>query len=356
VGILQDGLAEKSTESMPAPKISLKQFPQKRPWVGWIPMPPKRAKSCRVFSLEGRLSLVFSYYNVLDRHSLKLARVAAVNSGFVSQGLLIQLRSHHPSGCLLSELLQVVEGHYVVRAAVAVDGADLATAMAAAPTIEQAEDQARARVMAVLGLTPLNLPDAKSATPAARIPDMAVDVVPAPAVVLPVAAPEVLPELPIVPPPERVEDDEAGDSVASGSKSTKSKAKSTKAKAAKLEAEPEPLMVEITGGDDAPDAAPEEMEIEYEFTIEGDATDGPVDEPEAAPMVAPTIDLSDAIAQIGAEIERIGWTKKQGSGYLQEAYGKRTRAELTETELLSFLHYLKALPSKLQPALSDLPF
>jgi virulence-associated protein VapD len=70
----------------------------------------------------------------------------------------------------------------------------------------------------------------------------------------------------------------------------------------------------------------------------------------------PTIDLSDAIAQIGAEIERIGWTKKQGSSYLQEAYSKRTRAELTETELLSFLQYLKALPAKIAPALSDLPF
>jgi hypothetical protein len=311
-----------------------------------------------------------------DRHaivlSLKLARVAAVNSGFVSQGLLIQLRSHHPSACLLSELLQVVEGHYVVRAAVAVDGADLATAMAAAPTIEQAEDQARARVMAVLGLTPLNLPEAKSAVPAARIPDMAVAAVPLPAVVVPVpaavpevpaAVPEVLSELSIVPPPEApVEEHEAGDSGAAGSKSTKSKAKSTKTKAAKLEAvpEPEPLMVEITGGDDVPDDAPDdvpdEMEIEYEFTIEGDSSDIANDAPEPAALAAPTIDLSDAIAQIGAEIERIGWTKKQGSGYLQEAYGKRTRAELTETELLSFLHYLKALPSKLQPALSDLPF
>jgi hypothetical protein len=282
-------------------------------------------------------------------------RVATVNSGFVSQGLLIQLRSHHPSGCLSSELLQVVDGHYVVRAVVAVDGLTIATAMAADKTIEQAEDQARARVMAVIGLTPLHLGEPPRVEPkfepvAARIPDMVADVIPP--VLLPIDPPETL---------VAMDDDEMSpdDRASSSAKSTKSKAKSPKAKSKPEDVPPpEPLaellaapMVEITGGADATD----DMAIEYEFTIEGD--DEP-DPPSAMPSMpsAPTIDLSDAIAQIGAEIERIGWTKKQGSSYLQEAYGKRTRAELTETELLSFLQYLKALPAKIQPALSDLPF
>jgi hypothetical protein len=273
-----------------------------------------------------------------------------VNSGFVSQGLLIQLRSHYPTGCLQSALLQVVDGQYAVQVMVEVDGVAIATAMAAASTIEQAEDQARARVMAVLGLTPLPLSEPKLMPVAARIPD----VIPAAPMVAPIV-PElaIAPELAIVPPPAPDEDEPALDG--SSLKSTKSKAKSPKAKA-KAEPEPEPLMAEITGGEDDSD----EMAIEYEFTIEGDESDPAGDAMDAAAMaavpLAPSIDLSDAIAQIGAEIERIGWTKKQGSGYLQEAYGKRTRAELTETELLSFLQYLKALPGKLQPALSDLPF
>jgi hypothetical protein len=288
-------------------------------------------------------------------------RVATVNSGFVSQGLLIQLRSHHPSGCLSSELLQVVDGSYVVRAMVAVDGLTIATAMAAAPAIEQAEDQARARVMAVIGLTPLHLGEPKLADPqlvpaAARIPDMVADVMPPavmpPPVLLPIDSSETL---------VAMDDDEMSpdDRASSSAKSTKSKAKSPKAKSKPEDVPPpEPMleqiaepMVEITGGADATD----DMAIEYEFTIEGD--DEP-DVPSVMPSMPsePTIDLSDAIAQIGAEIERIGWTKKQGSSYLQEAYGKRTRAELTETELLSFLQYLKALPAKIQPALSDLPF
>jgi hypothetical protein len=281
-----------------------------------------------------------------------LERVATVNSGFVSQGLLIQLRSHYPAGCLRSELVQVVEGRYVVRAIVEVEGVVIATGMAAATAVDQAEDQARARVMAVMGLTPLHLHEPKLEVAAARIPDVAVamPVMPEPAVV----APPVPESIAIVPPAidvVGVDDPIDDDATQAESKSTKSKAKSTKSKAApKLDPVPPPEpLVEITGGAD-------EDEIEYEFTIEGD------DEPDATEGVMemsplePTLDLSDAIAQIGAEIERIGWTKKQGSAYLQEAYSKRTRAELTETELLSFLHYLKALPSKLQPALSDLPF
>jgi hypothetical protein len=300
-----------------------------------------------------RVNLVLQYYN---ESTSMLKRVATVNSGFasqgfvsqgfVSQGLLIQLRSHYPAGCLRSELLQVVEGQYVVRAMVEVEGVVIATGMAAAAAIEPAEDQARARVMAVMGLTPLNLPEPKVESTAARIPDVvaALPVMAAPAIVLPEPEPEVIEPI--------AADDQAEDDVTqSESKSTKSKAKSTKSKATpKLDPVPPPEpLVEMTGGAD-------EDEIEYEFTIEGD--DG-IDSTEAmteTTVPEPTIDLSDAIAQIGAEIERIGWTKKQGSAYLQEAYSKRTRAELTETELLSFLHYLKALPSKLQPALSDLPF
>ena len=106
---------------------------------------------------------------------------------------------------------------------------------------------------------------------------------------------------------------------------------------------------------------------EYEYTFEEEPTleaapvfTAPVfTTPAIAPAVTPVdlgLDLADAIAQIGGEIDRIGWTKKQGSGYLQDTYGKRTRAELTESELFAFLAYLKSLPAKVQPDLSALPF
>ena len=58
------------------------------------------------------------------------------------------------------------------------------------------------------------------------------------------------------------------------------------------------------------------------------------------------MDLSDAIAQIGLLMEQVGWDKKQGVAYLQETYGKRTRAELTDQELMTFLGHLQTLVQK----------
>jgi hypothetical protein len=62
------------------------------------------------------------------------------------------------------------------------------------------------------------------------------------------------------------------------------------------------------------------------------------------------LDLSDAISAIPVEMERIGWTKKQGSAYLQETYGKKTRAELDDDEMFEFLDYLKSLPTRTKVA------
>jgi len=56
------------------------------------------------------------------------------------------------------------------------------------------------------------------------------------------------------------------------------------------------------------------------------------------------IALDDLIAQISDQIERVGWTKKQGSVYLDKTYGKKTRAELREDELEEFCQYLSSLP------------
>ncbi|MEM9245616.1 MAG: hypothetical protein AAGA67_07750, partial [Cyanobacteria bacterium P01_F01_bin.153] len=58
------------------------------------------------------------------------------------------------------------------------------------------------------------------------------------------------------------------------------------------------------------------------------------------------VDLSDAIAQIDLLMGQVGWDKKQGVAYLQETYGKRTRAELTDQELMRFLGHLQTLVQK----------
>jgi hypothetical protein len=245
----------------------------------------------------------------------------------IPQSLLIQLRAHYPTACLLAELVQVQGDQYVVRAMVNVEGQVLATALAAATRVEEAENQARQRVLDVLGIQTLILGE----TPTA------------------VVEPPVAPPLaePIATPPDpTTEPDLFADST---DLPTLSKAKRRSTKTTKAESpEPELPPVEISGGD-------EDMsfEAEFEYSFEEE----PVAEaPKAKAVAKPPMDLSDTIAQIGAEIDRIGWTKKQGSSYLQETYNKKTRVELTDEELFEFLEYLKSMPAKVQPMLADLPF
>ena len=53
------------------------------------------------------------------------------------------------------------------------------------------------------------------------------------------------------------------------------------------------------------------------------------------------VDLSDVIAQTDVELTRLGWSNAQGREYLEKTYGKRSRQQLTDEELLGFLLYLE---------------
>ncbi|WP_256875122.1 hypothetical protein [Nostoc sp. C052] len=61
------------------------------------------------------------------------------------------------------------------------------------------------------------------------------------------------------------------------------------------------------------------------------------------------VDLSDVIAKTDVEIQRLGWTPKQGREHLIKVYGKQGRTLLTEVELLDFLQYLVSLPTTESP-------
>ena len=60
------------------------------------------------------------------------------------------------------------------------------------------------------------------------------------------------------------------------------------------------------------------------------------------------LDYLETLSQTTHEIKRLGWNKdqgRQGRDYLQRTYGRPTRAELNEEELLEFLHYLESQPT-----------
>ncbi|MBW4598479.1 MAG: hypothetical protein KME29_02410 [Calothrix sp. FI2-JRJ7] len=59
--------------------------------------------------------------------------------------------SSYPTGSLLTELVQIYNGKYIVKASLQIEAVTRATAMAAAETLETAEDSARQRVITFFG-------------------------------------------------------------------------------------------------------------------------------------------------------------------------------------------------------------
>lgn len=62
----------------------------------------------------------------------------------------------------------------------------------------------------------------------------------------------------------------------------------------------------------------------------------------------PVIDLSDEIAQTTVELRRLKWNNVKGREYLEQTYSKRSRQQLTDTELMDFLQYLQAQPTPVE--------
>lgn len=268
-----------------------------------------------------------------NEDDLKLSSLASQSQGY---SLFAQLRNRFPQGALTSELVQIHDGQFVVRSIVQVGNTIMATGMAAAEKIEVAEDRARVRAMEVLGISP----SMSTTTFDVPVRPMVEPIKEAELPPLKSFEPATIAEAPLPPVEELVP------------KPPEPAKKSSRKKKEEPPA-PEPTSDLLSfPAIDTPEISYEPPAFEMDFDEpKPQAVEASEPEPDLEP-----IDLSDAIAQIGAEIERIGWTKKQGSTYLQETYGKKTRAELTEDELLAFLHYLKALPSKGHPSSSQLPF
>ena len=343
--------------------------------------------------------------------SLNFDRLNPLRNARSSHPVLQLLRSQYPTGCLSADLIQVVQDQFVVQAKVHIEGVSIVTALASANTVEVAEDRARTRALEALGLsTTSSLNALNVAVNTGLSTGLSAGLSSTVSLVPEMLKPEVVTSEPIAPEAMTLDTVEPDAEPKITKTSTKRKAKAIAPIADVLipevmianeveeptiaVLEPTPIaeiipeivpeitieppviipvvdpVVDPVATMDAPSNASSEESIEsesYEVTFEGGEYEYTFEEesiPEPAPVFTATaitpmdlgLNLADAIAQIGGEIDRIGWTKKQGSGYLQDTYGKRTRAELTEAELFAFLAYLKSLPAKVQPDLSALPF
>jgi hypothetical protein len=252
-------------------------------------------------------------------------------------------------GSLTSELLNIHEGKFIVKASIQVGGSTLATGLSAAPSIEQAEDQARARALVVLGI------DGRPFTAQAQM----VNAGPEDSAVrnrarFSAPATEFLP-LAEAPFPHSVDVDW---SIAAHQEFADQSARSFQGPEQQLswfdrEPEPEPEMPkQLSARSQRQEAAPASAPSRASFAPQRDSRTSPsgAGRDRAALMAVP-VDLSDIIAHTDVELKRLGWTNAQGRRYLEQTYHKRSRQHLSDTELMEFLDYLKVQPAPSKSAL-----
>jgi hypothetical protein len=277
--------------------------------------------------------------------------------------MFAQFRASYPTGQLISELLTVHHGKFVVRSLVQVDGKTLATAMSAAESIEEAEDRARLRSLAVLGFNspgpvvesvspPLAVAAPAVAAPVSPPLAVAAPAVAAPAVAAPVSAPPI--PLPVLEIP--VTNDELDISHQSSFVNTKSQL-SEEPIAPKLEPLPPTVdRTEVTGfggtkqldsdawlsssyGEPLPEP---DVPTQDQSELPQGAAELRELQPLAVGIPSDSIeDSSDTIAQIDAILKRLQWKKKQESDCLEHNYGKLSQGLLSAAELIDFLEYLQ---------------
>lgn len=263
--------------------------------------------------------------------------------------MFAQFRSRYPTGGLISELLAIDHGKYVVRVLVEVESAIISSGLAAAETVELAEDHARKRALQVLGIeTSTALPNfsTRSSSSEENPTQFELDSAPEPTQ-LPEAFSKQSDLETSKTASSQIEDWSSGGSASDDwlsatyinpgtSKSSTPEANSTsptKARSASLPPIPD-MPSEGTNEvssyteDDSPtpSAAKTSKKKKSKTTIE-------------------STDFSSEIARTDLELKRLNWTTEQGVEHLQKTYGKRSRHQLTEDELLDFLHYLESLPT-----------
>ncbi|MDZ8184289.1 MAG: hypothetical protein RMX96_05420 [Nostoc sp. ChiSLP02] len=288
--------------------------------------------------------------------------------------MLAQFQSLYPNGSLISELVQIFQGKYIVRASVLIEGVTRATGMASAETIEAAEDQARTRALMVLGMT--NAPQ-ESVSQAQPNPSL--------------NAKGGLSDSTYS--PTKNEDFVAGQwSVAKDKEisippTKKENIKLEPVKTENLDTPAATSRIEVTA--DIPSASDTyspnlseqfalsaNRQLEFDTggenleVMSGKQIENPTFSGISASNVTPftprnyslqedtvpqastskrkkkaePVDLSDVIAKTDVELQRLGWTPEQGREHLITTYGKRGRTLLTEEELHGFLKYLQSQP------------
>ncbi len=254
--------------------------------------------------------------------------------------MLEKFRNCYPQGSLVGELINIDRGLYIVRVSIEVEGVILATGLAAADTVETAEDRARVRAIETLKL---EVEEASSKIPDHRdVPKIQASTESATANLKAakngnqnqIAASENL----SVPPVSILLED------------TSPANDSSVSPVVEIESTPEPTsLTPSLENQTVLNTATDNSENLFAGTYDFQA-------PETATSPQPSVDdgVSDTSVKIDfyavkhetdIELQRLGWTSNEGRDFLKRQYGKPSRLRLTDEELLEFLQHLKSLPT-----------
>ncbi|TVP55174.1 MAG: hypothetical protein EA343_25250 [Nodularia sp. (in: Bacteria)] len=285
--------------------------------------------------------------------------------------MLAQFQSLYPQGSIITELVQIFQGKYIVRCSVQIENVTRATGMAGAETVEVAEDKARTRALMVLGIS--NSPEAAvEFAPQATAPVQLNP--PLNTAKVKLNAPNQASYSPVV-------DEDFGSSQWSAPNDTEMSLPPVSEQNIKTESVTMGTKIADNSDTYSQDfnqnvPATNNRDIEFDTSLENRET-MPDDQPEPqtfsgnfASNVTPftprnysppdnvsnqtwegkkkkksePVDLSDVIAKTDVELQRLGWTAEQGREHLIQTYGKRGRTLLTEEELYGFLQHLESQP------------
>lgn len=257
--------------------------------------------------------------------------------------IIAKFRHRYPQGSLVSELIEIDRGTYIVKAIVQIDNLVLATALAGAATVEAAEDAAKERAIASLFLD--QQPNVSSLFTQSD--------------------------------PAKVQPQSATSSSLNSEIKSEKTSNHQIVNFSKPQAEPAidqnsfPDLTPVTAVEASipqpqPDLSPKvpvvSLDTPRETNLFGDTftaetstailTDEDHDvDVLATELISPELeamDFNEIKQKTDIEIKRLSWTKDQGKEFLMSRYGKRSRLHLTDEQLLEFLRYLEKLPNPVQ--------
>lgn len=235
--------------------------------------------------------------------------------------MLAKFRHRYPQGSLVSELVEIDRGTYIVKALVQIDNIVLATALAGGASVEAAEDAAKERAIATLFLDSQPQRNAVPAPPQSNPSNHQI-------VNFSQPQPEPVASSAIITNPQPVA--EAVPTV------------SSPPSPAKLDVDSQVEATPNLFGDTLAATAPVTI-TEPENSANSLAAEATADSAELEAM-----DFNDIKQKTDIEIKRLGWTGEQGRDFLMSRYGKRSRLHLKDEQLIEFLHYLENLPNPAQ--------